>query len=83
MIELTRGARETELAARVDAFIRETVMPYEGDPRIGHHGPSDALAYELKDKARAAGLLSPHMSVEFGGLGLTHRENATVFRAAG
>ncbi len=83
MIELTRGARETAIAARVDAFIRDVVIPYERDPRIGHHGPSDALAYELKDKARAAGLLSPHVGEAFGGMGLNHREIATVFRAAG
>ncbi|MDB5432863.1 MAG: acyl-CoA dehydrogenase [Caulobacter sp.] len=83
MIELTRGVRETELAARVDAFIRETVIPYETDPRIGHHGPSDELAHELKGKAAALGLLSPHVGEAYGGHGLNHREIATVFRAAG
>ncbi len=83
MIDLTRGQRETEIAARVDAFIRDVVIPYENDPRIGHHGPSDELSYELKEKARAAGLLSPHVGEEFGGMGLKHREIATVFRAAG
>ncbi|MFT3810893.1 MAG: acyl-CoA dehydrogenase family protein [Micropepsaceae bacterium] len=83
MIELTRGAREMDIAARVDAFVRDIVIPYETDPRIGHHGPSDALSYELKEKARAAGLLSPHVGEAFGGMGLNHREIATVFRAAG
>ncbi len=83
MIELTRGARETDIAARVDAFIRDVVIPYEGDARIGPHGPGDDLAYELKEKARAAGLLSPHVGEAFGGMGLNHREIATVFRAAG
>jgi acyl-CoA dehydrogenase len=83
MIELKRGARETDLAARVDAFVRETVIPYEGDPRIDRHGPSDELAHELKAKAAAAGLLSPHVGEAYGGLGLNHREIATVFRAAG
>lgn len=83
MIDLTRGQRETEIAARVDAFIRDVVIPYENDPRIGHHGPSDELSYELKEKARAAGLLSPHVGEAFGGMGLKHREIATVFRAAG
>ena len=83
MIELTRGQRETDLAARVDAFIRETVIPYETDPRIGHHGPSDELAHELKGKAAALGLLSPHVGEAYGGHGLNHREIATVFRSAG
>jgi acyl-CoA dehydrogenase len=83
MIELARGARELELAERVRRFIRETVIPYEKDPRIEHHGPSDALRRELQAKARAAGLLAPHVGEEFGGHGLTHREIATVFREAG
>ncbi len=82
-MDLTRGARELEIAGKVDAFIRDVVIPYEGDPRIGSHGPSDELAHELKAKARAAGLLSPHVGTEFGGMGLNHREIATVFRAAG
>lgn len=83
MIELSRGERETSLAKRVDAFIRDVVIPYEGDARIEKHGPSDDLAHELKAHARKAGLLSPHVGEEFGGLGLNHREIATVFRAAG
>jgi len=82
-VDLTRGERELALAARVDTFIRDVVIPYEGDPRIEKHGPSDALCHELKAHARAAGLLSPHVGEAFGGLGLNHRELATVFRAAG
>jgi acyl-CoA dehydrogenase len=83
MIELKRGERETALAERVDAFIRDVVIPYERDPRIDAHGPSDELCRELQAKARAAGLLSPHVGEEFGGHGLNHREIATVFRSAG
>jgi acyl-CoA dehydrogenase len=83
MIDLTRGERELALADRTAAFVRDVVIPYEGDPRILHHGPSDELRLELQAKAKAAGLLSPHVGVEYGGLGLKHREIATVFRAAG
>lgn len=83
MIELARGERELELEARVSEFIREEVIPFERDPRVEHHGPTDELCLELKEKARARGLLSPHVGVEYGGLGLSHREIATVFRAAG
>ena len=83
MIELQRGERELALEAKVAAFIRDVVIPYEGDPRVGRHGPSDELARELKAHARAAGLLSPHVGEALGGLGLNHREIATVFRAAG
>ncbi|CAN5280166.1 acyl-CoA dehydrogenase family protein [soil metagenome] len=83
MIELQRGERELALAARVEAFIRDQVIPFETDPRVGRHGPSDALCRELQAKARAAGLLSPHVGEDYGGHGLNHREIATVFRAAG
>ena len=83
MIDLTRGQRETDLAARVETFIRDEVIPFENDPRVEHHGPTDDLCKDLKAKARAAGLLSPHVGVEYGGHGLNHREIATVFRAAG
>jgi acyl-CoA dehydrogenase len=76
MTDFTRGARELDLAARVEAFVRDVVIPYENDPRIEHHGPSDDLRIELQAKAREAGLLTPQ-------IGLTHAETATVFRAAG
>jgi acyl-CoA dehydrogenase len=83
MIDLTRGEREMALAGRVQAFIRDVVIPFEKDSRIERHGPSDALRVELQGKAREAGLLSPHVGEAWGGLGLHHREIATVFRAAG
>ncbi|HYG26740.1 MAG TPA: acyl-CoA dehydrogenase family protein [Caulobacteraceae bacterium] len=83
-MDLTDGQRDiAALVDRVTTFIRETVIPYEGDPRIEKHGPSDELCHELKAHARAAGLLSPHVGEAFGGHGLNHREIATVFRAAG
>jgi len=75
--------RAHDLARRVDAFLREHVIPFEQDPRIGKHGPSDDLRVELQRKAAAQGLLAPHVGVEYGGHGLNHREIATVFRAAG
>ncbi|MDP2261463.1 MAG: acyl-CoA dehydrogenase family protein [Caulobacter sp.] len=75
--------RAHDLARRVDAFLREHVIPFEQDPRIGKHGPSDDLRVELQRKAAAQGLLAPHVGVEYGGHGLDHREIAIVFRAAG
>ena len=41
------------------------------------------ISITLKAKARAAGLLAPHVGEAFGGMGLNHRQIATVFRAAG
>jgi acyl-CoA dehydrogenase len=83
VITLERGPREIDLEARIDAFVRDVVIPYERDERIEKHGPSDGLADELKARARAAGLLSPHLTKAFGGMDLNHREMATAFRAAG
>jgi acyl-CoA dehydrogenase len=72
-----------ELQARTRRFIAEEVIPYEKDPRQTPHGPSEQLRAELVGKARAAGLLTPHASRDYGGLGLSHVEKAIVFEEAG
>ncbi len=69
------------LATRVEAFVRETVVPYETDPRLGAHGPSEALVAELRGKAREAGLMTPHILPDGGHL--SQRETALVLRASG
>jgi acyl-CoA dehydrogenase len=74
-------ARGADLAARVERFIREEIVPYERVRRGNEHGPSAALVAELRNRARAAGLLTPHILPD--GSHLTHREIALVFRAAG
>ena len=70
-----------EIANRVEAFVREVVAPYERDPRCGAHGPSHDLVAELRGKARAAGVLTPHILADGGHL--HHRDVAIVLRAAG
>jgi acyl-CoA dehydrogenase len=70
-----------DIAAKVEAFVRDVVAPYERDPRCGAHGPSDELVAELRGKARAAGVLTPHILAD--GAHLHHREVAVVLRAAG
>ena len=40
-------ARSLEIAARVEAFVRTTVIPHEGDTRCGAHGPAEDLVREL------------------------------------
>ena len=75
--------RLKDLKARVDAFVRETVIPFETDPRWTAHGPTDELRRDLNAKARDAGLLSAHVPVAYGGMGLDHREKAVVLEAAG
>jgi acyl-CoA dehydrogenase len=74
-------ARGQAIAAKVEAFVREVVAPYEQDPRRGAHGPSDDLIAELRAKAKAAGVLTPHILAE--GAHISHRETAQVLRAAG
>jgi acyl-CoA dehydrogenase len=53
--------RAAAIADRVEAFVREVVVPYEKDPRCSAHGPSDELVQEMRVKAKAANLLTPHI----------------------
>jgi acyl-CoA dehydrogenase len=72
-----------ELQQRTRRFIAEQVIPLENDPRQDRHGPSEALRRELIERAREAGLLTPHASQELGGMGLSHVAKAIVFEEAG
>lgn len=72
-----------DLAERIGEFVRSEIIPLEADPRWGSHGPSEAFRLELVARARAKGLLAPHVPKEFGGLGLTHFGRAVAFEAAG
>lgn len=72
-----------DLQQQVRGFIREEIIPYEKDTRQGEHGPSDELRQELVEKARKFNLLTPHASVEMGGLGWTHLQKAIAFEEAG
>lgn len=73
--------RAAAIAEKVEAFVRDIVVPYERDPRRDAHGPSDALVDELKEKAREAGVLTPHVLPD--GSHLDQRETAVVLRATG
>ena len=47
--------RALEIAQRVEAFVREQIIPYEADERRDHHGaPTDELVIEMRAKAKAA-----------------------------
>ena len=71
------------LQSRIRGFIAEQVIPLERDPRQGPHGPEASLCRELVESARGAGLLSPHVDRNYGGLGLSHRGRAIAFEEAG
>lgn len=75
------GARAEAIGDRVEAFVRDVVIAYESDPRRDSHGPTDALVTELREKAREAGVLTPHILAEGGHL--TQRETAHVLRRSG
>ena len=79
---MTISAQALDLAARVEAFVRDVVVPYESDPRRDHHGaPLDEMVMEMREKARAAGVLTPHVLP--GGGHLTQRETAIVLQKSG
>ncbi len=82
-MDLSLAPKLLELQERARSFIRDQIIPLENDPRQNEHGPSEELRKELIELARAAGLLTPHASVEMGGLGLSHSEKAIVFEEAG
>ena len=74
--------RTADIAAKVEAFVRDVVVPYEQDPRRDHHGaPTDELVFEMRELARAAGLLTPHILAD--GTHLTQRETAVVLTRSG
>lgn len=83
MIDFSLPPEIAALKEKVEAFVREEVIPLERDPRQDAHGPTEELRRELIARGRRAGLLAPHVGKEWGGLGLDHRGKAVVFEAAG
>ncbi len=75
--------RAHDIANRVECFVHDVVIPYERDPRIAvhGHGPPDELVQEMRAKARAAGVLTPHVLPDGGHL--TQRETAVVLIKSG
>ncbi|MGQ2943082.1 MAG: acyl-CoA dehydrogenase family protein [Blastomonas fulva] len=71
-----------DVAARVEAFVRETIIPFEQDPRRDHHGaPTDALVMELRELARSAEVLTPHIRSD--GSHFNQRETAIILIKSG
>ena len=69
------------IADKVEAFVRNVVAPYEKDPRATSHGPTEELVLELREKARAAGVMTPHILPD--GSHLSQRETAIVLQRSG
>ncbi|MGE5170170.1 MAG: acyl-CoA dehydrogenase family protein [Rudaea sp.] len=83
MIDFAIPPELAALQARIRAFIADEIIPLEGDARRTRHGPTEDFRRELQDRARAAGLLAPHVAHEYGGLALTHVGRAIAFEEAG
>ena len=81
MADSADQASAADIAAQVEAFIRDVVVSFEHDSRWGSHGPSGELVRELRTRAAAAGVLTPHVRPD--GRHLDHRSTALVLRAAG
>ncbi|TLF78240.1 acyl-CoA dehydrogenase family protein [Nocardia cyriacigeorgica] len=68
---------------RVRRFVIDKIVPFERDPRLTAHGPTDELRQELVELARAEKLLTIQAPEALGGRGLTHVEQAVLYEAAG
>ncbi len=83
MIDFEMPVALAVLRDTVRDFVIEKIIPYERDPRVTAHGPTEELRRELVEVARRADLLSIQVPIALGGKGLTHVEQAVVFEAAG
>ena len=83
MIDFEVPAETAGLADEIRSFVTEQVIPYETDPRLTRHGPTEDLRTELVELARAAGLLTFQAQRRFGGREPSHIEQAVLFEAAG
>ncbi len=82
VVALGATPRAVDIGARVEAFVREVVVPYEKDKRRDHHGaPTDELVMEMRELARAAGVLTPHILTD--GSHLSQVETAYVLIRSG
>lgn len=79
---MTNTARAIAIAKNVETFVRDIIIPYEQDLRRDHHGaPTDELVMEMREKARAVGVLTPHILPD--GSHLTQQETALVLIKSG
>lgn len=67
----------------IRTFVTEQVIPFESDPRLTRHGPTDGLRADLVDLARRQGLLTFQAPRALGGRAPTHVEQAVLYEAAG
>lgn len=73
--------RSRQIGEQVEAFVRQVVVPYEQDPRCLGAEPEPDLVLELRQKACAQGLMTPHILAD--GQHLTQLETAAVLQRSG
>ena len=60
MIEISQRAEA--IGKKVERFVRDEIFPFESDGRRDTHGaPTEELTREMRDLARKAGLMTPHI----------------------
>lgn len=82
MIDFSLPPELLALRSRTADFIQRVVIPEERH-YDEHRIISEERLTALRSQAQAAGLYAPHVSKDWGGLGLTMREIAVVFEEAG
>ena len=84
MIDFSLPPELAELRDRTAAFVRDVVIPLRGRPPPGPTtAPPRSCGPSWWPGPPEAGLVSPHLGKEWGGLGLGHRGKAVVFEEAG
>ncbi|BBZ04211.1 putative acyl-CoA dehydrogenase [Mycolicibacterium chitae] len=83
MIDFSVPASVTALAEEIRQFVTEEIIPFETDPRLTAHGPSDELRQELVELARKRGLLTFQAPTRHGGREPSHVDQAVLYEAAG
>ncbi len=82
-VDFSQPPEVVDLVERTAAFVRDVVIPQEERYAGVVSAGGEALRARLQGAARDAGLFAPHVSQEYGGLGLGMTARAPVFEAAG
>jgi acyl-CoA dehydrogenase len=81
-MEYDDSERATAVAGRTREFVSEVLIDVERELRSETELPRDRLV-DLRDRAREYGVFGPGIPEEYGGLGLTFREQVPVIEALG
>lgn len=68
---------------RTEELVRHEVIPVETELGGRAHDAADDVRRRLQQAAKDAGVFAPHVGKTFGGLGMSMRDRAPVFEAAG